>query len=107
MQKMLLERRPYEVNKGEVDAAYHEWLELLVKLVEHGSNGFEAFSGRLRHALEAVRIDRSVSKPRIGLVGEIFVRSNQFSNDFIARKLEALGAECSLPPFEEWLDYID
>ena len=107
MQKMLLERRPYEVNKGEVDAVYQEWLELLVKLVEQGSNGFEAFSGRLRHALEAVRIDKSVSKPRIGLVGEIFVRSNQFTNDFIARKLEALGAECSLPPFEEWLDYID
>ncbi len=102
-----MERRPYEVNKGEADAVYQEWLELLVKLVEQGSNGFEAFAGRLRHAFDAIKIDKSVRKPRVGLVGEIFVRSNQFANDFIVRKLEALGAECSLPPFEEWVDYID
>ncbi len=107
MQKMLLERRPYEVNKGEADAVYQEWLELLVKLVEQDSNGFEAFAGRLRHAFDAIKIDKSVRKPLIGVVGEIFVRSNQFANDFIVRRLEALGAECSLPPFEEWVDYID
>ncbi|MDI6815086.1 MAG: acyl-CoA dehydratase activase-related protein, partial [Dehalococcoidales bacterium] len=107
MQKMLLARRPYEVNKGEADAVYQEWLELLVKLVEQGGHGFAAFTRRLRHAFDGVKIDKSVSKPRIGLVGEIFVRSNQFTNDFIVRKLEALGAECSLPPLEEWLDYID
>ncbi|MBU2559215.1 MAG: hypothetical protein KJ578_15665, partial [Bacteroidetes bacterium] len=89
------------------DAVYREWLELLVKLVEQGGNGFETFTRRLRHAFDAVKIDKSVRKPRIGLVGEIFVRSNQFSNDFIVGKLEALGAECSLPPMEEWVDYID
>ncbi len=107
MQKMLLERRPYEVNEGEADATYQEGLELLVKLVEQGGNGLETLAKRLRYAVEAVKIDRSVSKPHIGLVGEIFVRSNQFTNDFVVRKLEALGAECSLPPFEEWIHYID
>jgi len=107
MRKMLHERRPYEVNKGEADAVYREWLELLVKLVEQRGNGFETFTKHLRHAFDAIKIDKSVRKPCIGLVGEIFVRSNQFSNDFIVRKLEALGAECSLPPMEEWVDYID
>ncbi|MFC1995607.1 acyl-CoA dehydratase activase [Chloroflexota bacterium] len=107
MQKMLLEKRPYEVNKGEVDVVYQEWLEMLVELVEQGSDGFETFAGRLRDAFDAIKIDKSVRKPRIGLVGEIFVRSNQFANDFVVRKLEALGAECALPPFEEWVDYID
>ncbi|MBA7700492.1 hypothetical protein ES703_109206 [subsurface metagenome] len=78
-----------------------------MKLVEQGGNGLETLAKRFRYAFEAVKIDRSVSKPHIGLVGEIFVRSNQFTNDFIVRKLEALGAECSLPPFEEWIHYID
>jgi len=54
-----------------------------------------------------VKVDRSDPKPRIGIIGEIFVRSNQFANDFVVRKLEGLGAECALPPMEEWLDYID
>ncbi len=40
-------------------------------------------------------------------MGEIFVRSNQFANDLLVRKLEALGAQCGVPPLEEWLDYID
>jgi len=107
MQKMLLERRPYEVNKGETDAVYQEWLELLIKLVEQDSSVFESFAHRVRDAFKAVKIDKSTPKPRIGIVGEIFVRSNQFANDFIVRKLETIGAQCSLPPFEEWLDYID
>ncbi len=107
MHKMLLERRPYEVSQGETDAAYREGLELLVKQVEQGSDGFEPFARHAMDAFKAVRIDQSTPKPRIGIVGEIFVRSNQFANDFVIRKLETLGAQCSLPPLEEWLDYID
>ncbi|MDD5339336.1 MAG: hypothetical protein PHG35_08030, partial [Dehalococcoidales bacterium] len=45
--------------------------------------------------------------PRIGIVGEIFVRSNYFANDNLIQKLEALGAQCGVPPIEEWFDYID
>jgi len=107
MQKMLLERRPYEVNKGETDAVYQEWLESLIKLTEQDNDGFESFARNVKDAFNAVKIDKSTLKPRIGIVGEIFVRSNQFANDFVVRKLEALGVQCSLPPFEEWLDYID
>lgn len=107
MQKMLQERRPYEVSKGDADILYQEWLELLVKQVEHGRDGFEPFAYRVRDAFETVKIDKSTPKPLVGFVGEIFVRSNQFANDFVVRKLETLGAQCSLPPFEEWINYID
>ncbi len=107
MQKMVLERRPYEVNEGETDAVYQEWLDLLVKLVGQDGNTLKAFSRQVRGAFEAVKADKNTAKPRIGIVGEIFVRSNQFANDFLVRKLEALGAQCAVPPLEEWLDYID
>jgi len=107
MQKILMERRPYEVNKGETDAVYQEWLDPLVKKVGQDGDTLKAFSRQVRNAFEAVKIDKSTPKPRIGIVGEIFVRSNQFANDFLVRKLESLGAQCSVPPFEEWLDYID
>jgi predicted CoA-substrate-specific enzyme activase len=107
MQKMLLERRPYEISKGEMDAVYQEMLESLVSITERDGGAFTSFARRARDAFASVKIDRSSPRPRIGIVGEIFVRSNQFANDFIVRKLESLGAECSLPPLEEWLDYID
>jgi predicted nucleotide-binding protein (sugar kinase/HSP70/actin superfamily) len=71
------------------------------------SSALEAFSRQAREAFEAIKIDTSTPKPRIGIVGEIFVRSNHFANDGLIRKLEALGAQCGVPPLEEWLDYID
>jgi predicted CoA-substrate-specific enzyme activase len=107
MQKILLEKRPYEVNRGTADAIYQELLDELVGLVGQDSNTLKAFSRRVRDAFNALAIDRDTPRPRIGLVGEIFVRSNQFANDFLVRKLEALGAQCGVPPLEEWLDYID
>jgi predicted nucleotide-binding protein (sugar kinase/HSP70/actin superfamily) len=47
------------------------------------------------------------SKPRIGIVGEIYIRSNEFSNEFIARSLEKLGGEVWLPPISEWFLYLN
>jgi len=107
MQKMVLERRPYEVNKGETDAVYKEWLDRLINHTGKDGSILLEFSRRVRDAFEAIKIDTGVPKPRIGVVGEIFVRSNQFANDSLIRKLEALGAQCGVPPLEEWLDYID
>jgi predicted nucleotide-binding protein (sugar kinase/HSP70/actin superfamily) len=107
MQKMLLERRPYEVNPGETDTVYQEWLDKLVKTVGQDSAAMQKFSKQALNAFASVKIDKNEPRPRIGIVGEIFVRSNQFANDFLVRKMEAIGAQCALPPLEEWLDYID
>lgn len=107
MQKVLTETRPYEVNRGEADAVYHECLDLLIKNVGQESDKLVAVSRQITESFKAVKTDRSTPRPRIGIIGEIFVRSNQFANDFLVRKLEALGAQCAVPPLEEWLDYID
>jgi predicted CoA-substrate-specific enzyme activase len=107
MQKMVLEKRPYEVNKGETDAVYKEWLDKLIKTTGQDSGVLKEFSRKVNEAFAAIRMDTNTPKPRVGIVGEIFVRSNQFANDRLVRKLEALGAQCGVPPLEEWLDYID
>ncbi|HJX12386.1 MAG TPA: hypothetical protein VJ377_02540, partial [Dehalococcoidales bacterium] len=107
LQKMVLERRPYEVNPGQTDAVYKEYLDRLVNTVGQSGEALQRLSHQAREAFEAVKIDKTVLKPRVGIVGEIFVRSNQFANDSLVRKLEALGAQVGVPPLEEWLDYID
>ncbi len=107
MMKMVLERRPYEVNKGEIDAVYREYLDRLIKNVGQPVSVLEQLSKEAREAFEAVKIDRSIRKPKVGIVGEIFVRSNRFANDNLVQKLEALGAQVGVPPIEEWFDYID
>ena len=107
MQKIVLERRPYEVNKGEIDTVYNHWLDLLIKNVGQDSDNLREFSHQVRGAFDSVKIDRNNPVPKIGIVGEIFVRSNEFANDLLIEGMESLGAQCGVPPMEEWLDYID
>ena len=106
LQKMARETRPYEVNPGEVDRVYGKHLAQIERALEQGRDllgeGWEA-----RSAFDAIPVDRSVRRPLIGIIGEIFVRCNQFSNNFIVRKIEQLGGEVSVPPLEEWMDYIN
>ena len=40
-------------------------------------------------------------------MGEIFVRSNRFSNEDLVRKIEDVGGEAYLAPVEEWIYYVN
>ncbi len=105
LQKMVREIRPYERETGETDRVYEEGLEVLARAAERREDLLEVAAG-LRANLEAVPVDRSERRPLIGIVGEIYVRSNQFANGFLVRKLEAAGAQVMMPTFQEWLDYV-
>ena len=105
MQKLAREIRPYEVTPGETNRVYQQALDNLCRHIESG--GEPAAMGReVRSAFDAIKVDRSRVKPLIGIIGEVFVRCNPFTNNFMARKIEELGGEASLPPFEEWVNYI-
>ena len=43
----------------------------------------------------------------IGIVGEIYIRSNRFSNEDVVRQIEKLGGEAWVAPISEWLLYIN
>ena len=105
LQKMTRETRPYEANPGECDELYEHFLRRCEEVIE-GRGNLPALAREARAAFEAVRVDRSRPRPRIGLVGEVFVRCNPFTNNFMVRKIEAHGGEAVLPPFEEWVNYI-
>ena len=105
MQKILRETRPYETSKGESDQVYEKYLRRSEQVIE-GRGDLVALAREARRELGAVKTDRSRVRPRIGLVGEVFVRCNAFTNHFMVRKIEALGGEAILPPFEEWVNYI-
>jgi len=105
MKKLLLQTRPYESSKGDTDAAYQECLDRLIQTVRaRGTIGdCPAFTAR-RFSSIGTRLER---KPRIGIVGEIYVRSNPFSNNFMIRRIEALGGEAVMPTMQEWICYTD
>jgi len=45
--------------------------------------------------------------PTVSVVGEIYVRCDPFSNDFIVEQLERRGIRVRFAPFSEWLEYTD
>ncbi|MDR1296083.1 MAG: acyl-CoA dehydratase activase-related protein, partial [Deltaproteobacteria bacterium] len=106
LQKALLHARPRELTAGAADRAYEESLAEMVRLIENDDfKGLARAQKNARERFDALRSPDLNSKPRVGLVGEIYVRHNRFANEDVVRRLEALGAEVEAPPLSEWVFY--
>ncbi len=106
LNKCLRQIRPYEKMKGDSDAVYSDLLKRAYASVQGVDGDIEEVLRRARRDFEGIAV-HSERRPLIGIVGEIFVRSNAFSNENLVRKIEALGGEAYLAPVEEWLYYVN
>ncbi|MBI5345165.1 MAG: CoA activase, partial [Deltaproteobacteria bacterium] len=106
LEKRLRETRPYEKNPGETEKVYWEYVHKVC-----GSVRKKTFPEKelrdAKAAFKAIPVRPSGGKPIIGVVGEIYVRSNLFSNENLVGKLEALGAEVRVPTIAEWIYYTN
>ncbi|MBU1205680.1 MAG: CoA activase [Proteobacteria bacterium] len=114
LDKKLRETRPYEAHPGETDKIFHQSLQKAYETIRDSQDDPQRCLEGLVNVLQEARrnFDQNElinpgSKPRIGIVGEIYIRSNAFSNEFIVRELEKLGAEVWLPPISEWFLYLN
>lgn len=105
LQKMQREIRPYELQKGETDAIYENYVKKAEEGLEKHRNLIR-FAEEARDAFAKIKIDRSKPRPLIGIIGETYVRCNEFANNFLVRNIERLGGEAFVPPFAEWINYI-
>ena len=97
--------RPYEKEPGTANLIYQRALDEVCRLVELGKSTIP-FLRMIRNELDAIAVCDQI-KPRIGIVGEIYVRSQPFSNNFVVDKLEELGCEVALPSIGEWFLYLN
>ena len=63
--------------------------------------------GQFAEEFAKVKMNHNVRKPRIGIVGEIYVRNHRFANLDIISRLEELGAACDLASLAEWIYYTN
>lgn len=114
LRKALLKTRPYEIHAGDSDRAFDECLKDLCDTIENSCSdakcqleGIVESMERARQRFRQVpaRYERTV--PLIGVVGEIFCRLNNFSNDDLIRKLESYEAEAWLSDIMEWIGYTN
>jgi predicted CoA-substrate-specific enzyme activase len=95
--------RPYEVNPGETERVFAEELARLSRVVEGGRKFEPAWMEALAR-LGRVPV-AGARKPLVGIVGEIYVRCNAFTNDRVIAAIEAHGGEAWLAPLSEWFLY--
>ncbi len=105
LERLLWRTRPYEKSAGATDELFTEYLARIASRIRKK----EAYDDVLRDAASKFRSLIDPDKPRrplVGINGEIFLRSNKFSNNNLVRECEKAGLEVVISPFEEWLTYI-
>jgi len=101
LSKMYYASAPREKTKGEADKLKEEFLALGVKASE--DNDHKRFLDLISDAAE--RFSDIIEKkdvPQIGIVGEIFVKYNNFGHKDVVNWLVQQGVEANLPPLTDF-----
>jgi len=102
--KAVCKVRPYEISKGETDGVLAEEMERIAAILRKGGD----IKPHVQAAIEriaAVPTTGMGTRPLVGVVGEIYVRCNPYSNDRLIRAIEEYGGEAWLSPISEWVLY--
>ena len=105
LDKLFRETRPYAINKKEVEDVYWKSLKKIEKTIEEKGDMLETLL-EIKEAFKEIDV-KDEKKPKVGVVGEIYVRNNRFANENLYRFLEDLGLEVWLPPVTEWIYFIN
>jgi len=98
--------RPRLEDKTEIDGLYRKYLHKLADYIEHRRDLEPLFIAALSD-FKKFSSGNGNKLPIIGVVGEIFLRANRFSNNFLVEHLENLGAQVWLAPMAEWIFYTN
>ncbi len=104
LQRLLTGIRPYETVPGTTEMLIDKLMTRLIEVMERKGDPLPVLREAVP-AFKAIEQDRSQSRPRIGIVGEIYVRSSDFLNDDLERQIEAYGGEAIKSSLTEWMFY--
>jgi len=105
LERLLWRARPYERTPGATGNLYEEYLARLTDCVRKR----ESFDDLMRKATSEFKslIDPHLPRrPLVGINGEIFLRSNSFSNSNLVKECENAGLEVIVSPVSEWFKYL-
>lgn len=107
MMRCLYATRPYEREPGSADALHRKWNAICKKAVAKRAPDMAEY----RRIVRAIVKDfdelprRPVSKPKVGVVGEILVKFSPLANNHIVELLEREGAEAVMPDLLDFMYY--
>lgn len=96
---------PYHDRPHEAQALVDEAVGEICGMIRSGKD-WKPCARELVSALNARRCTERPRRPLVGIVGEIFVRLNLFSNQHVVETVERHGGEAWLSPMAEWVHYV-
>ena len=107
LQKMLTKNKAYEINKGETQKIFNKWMEKCKTLVRKSNNKqFKQSIYDIVNDFEKIELNKSIQKPKVGIVGEVLIKYHPFGNNFVVDLLEKEGAEVILPDFMGFVKFM-
>lgn len=98
--------RPYERVPGSADALHKSWEQIAIdSLTKKGGQSYSAVCRGIVAAFDALEIDETLRKPRVGIVGEILVKYMPLANNHLVELLEREGAEAVVPDLMDFMNY--
>ena len=96
--KLKFATRPYEINSGETDNLVKDYQKKLEKFLFSSPNkkNVESFTRKMVDQFNSIPT-KNISKKKVGIVGEFYLRISDHGNNHIARYLEAKGYEVIQP----------
>ncbi len=103
--------RPYEKNPGETDAFMDQALREMQNRIEQvgETRNFKALYSLLEDIV--IRASRLMDpdmprRPRIGIIGEIYLRTHPQSNQYLIKEIEKHGGEVVDASLGEWFNFV-
>jgi predicted CoA-substrate-specific enzyme activase len=104
LQKMQWRTRPYEKTGGATDDIFNIYLRKLAEIIRRKGNLIELLQKASTEMQDL--IDPALPRrPLVGINGEIYLRSNCYSNKNLVKTCESAGLEAVVSPMGEWFKY--
>ncbi|MGQ9546298.1 MAG: acyl-CoA dehydratase activase [Dehalococcoidia bacterium] len=105
LQRLLWRTRPYEKKPGSTDEMFDAYLSRIVGRVRN-KEGFDDIVSQAASDFKSLIDPELPRRPLVGINGEIYLRSNRFSNQDLVRQCERAGLEVIVSSIGEWMKYI-
>ncbi|MBQ2669496.1 MAG: hypothetical protein IJG06_01840 [Clostridia bacterium] len=108
MLSVTLRVRPYEVHKGETNKVHDKWQKRLYNDIinkNHKNLKLKKVIEEIVADFDAIEIDETVKKPKVGVVGEILVKFHPDANNNIIDVIEEEGGEAVMPGLADFMLY--
>lgn len=103
--KLRCKVRPRERTRGDAEEALERWAARLEREIETGTVDWKRVIRSASDDFARIPV-RSGEVPLVGVVGEIYLRSNPYANGHLIDTIERMGGEVWLAPVGEWVEYV-